>query len=47
MRRTNKQGVQRILDGDNKKSTTYFMGSTKSKAERTEDIRVGKKEGDV
>ena len=47
MKRTNTQQVQRILDGKHKKTQTYFMGSTKSKAQRIADIRRDKKDGDV
>jgi len=47
MRRTNTQIIQNILDDGHKKSTSYFMGATKSKDEKLADIRRDKKEGDV
>jgi ribosomal protein L37AE/L43A len=47
MRRRNIEQVKRIVDGKNKKSKSYYMGSTKSKDEKLAEVRKNKKEGDV
>jgi len=47
MKENNIQQVKRILDGNNKKSKSYYMGTSKSKDERLADIRKDKKAGDI
>jgi len=47
MRDNNIQQVKRIVNGNYKKSKSYYMGASKSKDERLADIRRGKQVGDI
>jgi len=47
MKENNIQQVKRILNGNHKKTKSYYMGTSKLKDERLADIRRGKKNGDI